>query len=349
MSRLINQLETVTLYNETLTKDKYIAVKTQGNKLRNIIYKHILNNDNAAKLENVDSRLMIYFPTENKLRLKGSSSIFENYIMCTWISEEVFKECGNDYCLLLDSIQYNEVKDKNTITSMDKYLMISQMKNPKKMCDYINKSSSRYVTLQIGLKGNYKVNANVNPSHHMGLYIIDKILKKTYFFDPNGCPKYFENIRSKFGILDSSDNFMKVNSDIVDDISLTYNELAFLTNHHSQTSKTIINEFMKQYTKLISKDLTFVEDNDFYKFIPNSNLLSENFDTGSCVTWTIIMDHLLQVNSDKNYDIIIEELCRLTIMDSQRFCYSYQCGLYNMLDTYKEVKMDVESSTNVLM
>ncbi|ARF08508.1 hypothetical protein Catovirus_1_558 [Catovirus CTV1] len=341
MSNLISQLETVALCNENLTKDKYYAVMTNEKKLRNAIYKNVLNDASMDYLNDVNDTQMLFFPIKNKLvELSSGVSCKNNYLMCTWISEEVFDVCGDNYALLSDSVYSFEIKDKDTVANVDKYIIMGAIKNPREIYNYLDMNVNRYVCLPILLNGNYRITASEKSSGHIGLYVIDKYLRRAYFFDPNGKPRYFEKMHNDFSKSSNNQRGGNIPRSVFDDIELTFNELSFLTNNHIGPCKSIINDFMKQYTKLISENLIFVEDNNFYKFIPNSNMLSASFDEGSCVTWTIIMDHLLQLNSDKDYEKIIEELCNLTIIDSQRCCYSYQCGLYNMLDNKSTIPVN---------
>lgn len=341
MTTIINKLSSVILYDEVLTKSKYETVMTNESNLRKYMHKYMLDNHIIDYLDNIEKSEFLYYPADDKIlnsNLKLGTN--KNIMIPTWIDLDIFKECGNNIELFAGHFYNNDIRDKETIVNVNGHLMLIELKNPHQLANYIEFHPNRYITLPLMVIPNFKPNDKDKVHGHIGLYVIDKFTNNAYFFDPNGKPSYFEDLKYKFKEQNNNtdaNNNPRANT-IFDDIELTFNEYSFLTNHHMGPFSSIINSFLKHYTKLVSENLTFVENNNFYKFIPNSNMLSADFDLGSCVTWTLIMDHLLQICDEHSYEYIIEQLCNLTIIDSQRTCYGYQCGLYNMLNTVNEIE-----------
>lgn len=340
-----------------LNQDKYYQVLTNGDYGRKLLFREIIRNNNYTHINDAYKKKFVFVPIfgelldypENSLDMMSMVKDNDNFINNLWITCDGYLNFGADLGLVFSQISSGDIikefKSKNEIEDANNYLYSFQIADPLTIRQLLeNNSNNRYVTIPISLYAPY-INMSLFERHagHIGLYIIDKYTLRAYFFDPNGQPSYFDNTKKTFKTKEQEQEEEREEQQVVprnafDDINMTFDEYAFLTARHLKSHNTIIHNILKAYTRLVSTNIQYITSEDFYKFIPNSSMLSATFDRGSCVTWTLIMDNIIHKNEKMSYEEIIQGLCKLTLIDSQRMCYQYQNGLYEIMQTDAMVK-----------
>jgi len=356
MTEIIQPLNDMLKTGE-LNGDKYHEVLTNNDYCREILFREVIRNSNYSQVSNTLKKKYIFVPTFNELiesptnensvlsMLKNDSCQIDNL----WLSCDGYLNLGCDMELTLSQLSSDDiikyVSNKNELEEANNYLYSFDCLDVQELKKLLEHNTTRYITIPIALHALY-VNMSLyeNNAGHIGLYVIDKQKMKAYFFDPNGQPSYFDKLKMSFKTKVEENQEETINTernrmprDIFDDINMTFEEFSFLTGRNIMSHDTIINNILKSYTKLISTKIEFITSTDFYKFIPNSNMLSASFDKGSCVTWTLILDNIIHKNEKLTYEEIINNLCKLSLIDSQRICYQYQNGLYDIMQKDKMI------------
>lgn len=337
---IIKPIKTI-LKSEELTKTKYQDLLYNEDHIRKLINREIIRNTNYVNINRLKKIKMIYIPKLDELiTIDNIDKSYGGYITNSWLTYQDFINLGN---VNFDKITL-EISNKNEIKEESEYVYYFKINDIIQLKENISTSQNKFITIPISLSAPY-INNNTNylNSEHIGLYIIDTIKKESYFFDPNGIPSYFENIKKNFSS-NTENNNERINNSIFDDINLTFNEYAMLTNIHKNPNETIINRILTIYSEYLS--IKFIKNCDFYKYTPNSADLSAKFDDGSCLTWHFIMEILLHCNK-LNYDDIIQELCNMTMIDSKSICYQFQSGLHEMLEIDLSLQHDIEKSLSI--
>lgn len=340
-----------------LNQDKYYEVMTNGDYGRKLLFREVIRNNNHTLINNMHKKKYIFVPLFGDLmdfpeNITGFDMGAGNFINNLWLTCDGYLNLGGDLDLILSQLSeknvQKEFKYKKEIEMANNYLYSVQIADHSQVRSLIEdtNNANRFITIPICLYASY-INMSLfeRNSGHIGLYVIDKYTLKAYFFDPNGRPSYFNDIKKAFKSigdeqreeLDETDR-IRLPRNAFDDINMTFEEYAFLTERHLKSHDTIIHNILKSYTKKVSLNIEYETSENFYKFVPNSNMLTASFDKGSCVTWTLIMDNLIHKNEQLTYNEIIKKLCQLPLIDSQRICYQYQNGLYDIMQSDSLIK-----------